>query len=217
MQIGFDDPVWGARNNPMLEANVGALIAAWRELPAPVIHIHHDSVASNGTLQRGAAGNGAKPQAKPLSTERVYRKQVNSAFIGTGLERELRQIGVDTLFIVGLTTNHCISSTARMAGNLGFETFVVADATATFDRAALNGALRRADDVHAAALSDLQDEFADIVETSSVFAAMSASLALVGLDAMQWETRLYSSALIIECQASHLRTEAEEHVPTSGG
>ena len=160
MQLGFDDPAWGPRNNPGAEANVAALIAAWRAASAPVIHVHHDSPDPSGRLQRGAPGNAAKPEAQPRASEAVYRKAVNSAFIGTSLEADLRAMGVRALAIVGLTTNHCISTTARMASNLGFETFVAADATATFDRAHLDGQVRPAEDVHRAALSDLQDEFA---------------------------------------------------------
>lgn len=171
MQIGFDDPAWGPRNNPILEANVAALIAAWRVLALPVIHVHHDSPTPCGRMRPGTPGNAAKHQAKPLATEKVHRKRVNSAFIGTSLEADLAHLGVKAVFIAGLTTNHCISTTARMAGNLGFDTFVIADATATFDRAALDGTLRRAADVHAAALSDLQGEFAEIVETKTVLAA----------------------------------------------
>jgi nicotinamidase-related amidase len=98
---------------------------------------------------------------------------VNSAFIGTNLEADLRTLGIETLVLVGLTTNHCVSTTARMAGNLGFETMVVADATATFDRANLDGTMRRAEDVHQAALSDLRDEFAQIVTTKWLLAALS--------------------------------------------
>jgi nicotinamidase-related amidase len=55
-----------------------------------------------------------------------------------------------------------------MAGNLGFKTLVVSDATASFARPALDGKLRAAEDVHSAALSDLHGEFATVVETAEV-------------------------------------------------
>jgi predicted metalloendopeptidase/nicotinamidase-related amidase len=172
VQVGFDDPAWGPRNNPQAEANIAALIAAWRVARAPVIHVVHDSPASIGLLRPGTPGNAAKPEAQPRGGERVYRKTVNSAFIGTCLDADLRALGIGALVIVGLTTNHCVSTTARMAGNLGFETFVVADATATFDRANRDGTVRQAAEVHEAALSDLRDEFARIVETQWAIAAM---------------------------------------------
>lgn len=173
MQLGFDAPTWGPRNNPDAEAKVAALIAAWREAGAPVIHVHHDSPDRSGHFRRGAPGHAVKAEARPESGERIYRKAVNSAFIGTSLETDLRRAGIGRLAIVGLTTNHCISTTARMAGNLGFETFVVADATAAFDRADLDGVIRPAAEVHAGALSDLQDEFARIVDTKWLVAALS--------------------------------------------
>jgi nicotinamidase-related amidase len=114
-----------------------------------------------------------KPEARPLAHERVLRKTVNSAFIGTALEIDLRALDIGALAIVGLTTNHCISTTARMASNLGFLTIVAADATATFDRVGLNGQLRLANDVHNAALSDLQDEFADVVDSHWLINALN--------------------------------------------
>lgn len=178
MQLAFDDPCWGVRNNLKAEANVAALLAAWRRARAPVLHVHHDSQSPSSPLRPGTPGNGVKPQAWPLPGERVYRKRVNSAFIGTSLEADLRAMGapdaLPALTIVGLTTNHCVSTTARMAGNLGFDTFVVADATAAFARANLDGRYRSADDVHHAALSDLQDEFAQVVNTWAVLAALAA-------------------------------------------
>ena len=173
MQKGFDDPAWGRRNNPEAETKVSALIAAWRAAKAPVIHVHHDSPSPSGLLRSGTPGHAVKREALPLPGERVLRKTVNSAFIGTRLEAELRAMGVRSLAVVGLTTNHCVSTTARMAGNLGFKTFVAADATATFDRAGVNGEIRLAEDVHNAALSDLQDEFAEIVDTDAVLAALA--------------------------------------------
>ncbi len=178
MQSGFDDPAWGPRNNPGAEAIVAALIAAWRAANAPVIHVHHDSQGVAGRFRPGAPGNAVKPEARPLANERVFRKTVNSAFIGTRLEDELRAMDVRALAVVGLTTNHCISTTVRMAGNLGFESFVASDATATFDRIGLNGKIRLAEDVHTAALSDLHSEFAEIVEGRWLIDALKAAVKL---------------------------------------
>lgn len=174
MQTGFDDPVWGPRNNLAAEANVAALLCAWRALSRPVIHVHHDSAEPASVLRHGAPGNAPKPEALPLAGERVYRKRVNNAFLGTGLEADLRALGVRRLAIVGLTTNHCVSTTARMAGNLGFGAFVLADATAAFARAHIDGRMRPAEEVHDAALSDLHGEFAQIVDTQAVLAALAA-------------------------------------------
>ena len=168
VQQGFEDPSWGPRNNPGAEGQIAVLLDAWRARGAPVLHVFHDSRTPGSTLAAGSAGNAPKPVARPEPGEPVYRKHVNSAFIGTSLEADLRQAAIDTLVIVGLTTNHCVSTTARMAGNLGFQTIVVSDATATFDRKTVDGTNRRAEDVHAAALSDLNEEFARILDTAAV-------------------------------------------------
>jgi len=175
MQLGFDDPAWGPRNNPQAEFNVAALIAACRAVGTLVVHVHHDSPDPAGHFRRGMPGRAAKPEARPQPCEWVYRKTVNSAFIGTSLDADLHALGISTLAIVGLTTNHCVSTTARMAGNLGYETFVVADATAAFDRANLDGTIRPAADVHSNALSDLQGEFARIVDTRWLIAALAGA------------------------------------------
>lgn len=173
VQRGFDDPAWGPRNNPGAEANVARLIAAWRGAGAPVVHVHHDSPDPAGRFRLGGPGHAPKPEAEPAPGEAVYRKRVNSAFIGTGLEADLRRDGIDTLVIVGLTTNHCVSTTARMAGNLDFRTLVVADAAAAFERPGMDGRRWPAEAVHDAALSDLRDEFAQVVDTAAVLAALT--------------------------------------------
>lgn len=172
VQQGFLDPSWGPRNNPDAEANIARLLAAWRLDGRPVRHVHHSSGSSAETFYKGTPGYAPKPEAMPAPGEPIHVKEVNSGFIGTTLERELRTEGVDTLVVVGLTTNHCVSTTVRKAGNLGFTTFVIDDATATFDRAGLDGKTRLAADVHAAALSDLSDEFATIMRTDEVLSAM---------------------------------------------
>ncbi len=171
VQMGFDDPVWGQRNNPDAEAKIARIIAEWREAGRPVFHILHDSLSPQSPLRPGTAGNMPKPEAQPSEGERIYRKNVNSGFIGTTLEEDLRAQGIEVLVVVGLTTNHCVSTTVRMAGNLGFETYLVSDATATFDRTGIDGRNRPAAEVHAAALSDLQDEFATLIETAALLQA----------------------------------------------
>jgi nicotinamidase-related amidase len=173
VQCGFDDPAWGARNNLACESTIARLLAIWRVNGWRVIHIHHDSPHPSGYLRSDAAGHAPKPEALPLIGETIYVKRVNSAFIGTTLEEDLRALGVMTLVLVGLTTNHCISTTARMAGNLGFETFVLSDATATFDRATIDGTIRVAEQVHQGALSDLHGEFSQVVTSDWMIAEMT--------------------------------------------
>jgi nicotinamidase-related amidase len=70
-------------------------------------------------------------------------------------------------------TNNSVEATARMAGNLGFTTIVVSDATATFARPDFNGVLRSAEEVHAMSLANLQDEYAAIMTTAEVLAALA--------------------------------------------
>jgi nicotinamidase-related amidase len=168
VQQAFLDPRYGERNNPQAESNIARLLAAWRNSGRPIRHIVHDSVEPDSLLRPDRPGNAIQAIATPKAGEPVYRKHVNSAFIGTKLESDLHHDGIDTVVIVGLTTNHCVSTTARMAGNLGFKTLVVSDATASFARAALDGTLRPAESVHSAALSDLHGEFATVIDAAKL-------------------------------------------------
>lgn len=172
VQQGFDDPCWGRRNNPHLEARVAELLWAWRATGRPVVHVRHMSTEPASPLRPGQPGNAFKPATAPVPREPVVEKRVHSAFIGTPLETHLRRAGCKGLTIVGLTTNHCVSSTARMAANLGFATWVVSDATATFDRLGPEGVLHPAEQVHAVALSDLHGEFASVVDTRAAIASL---------------------------------------------
>lgn len=170
-QKGFDSPKWGTRNNPQAESNMSALLGIWRQTARPVIHVRHMSTEPDSPLRPGQPGNDFKDSVAPIEGEHVEEKNVNSAFIGTGLEQYLRQNRFDTIVIVGLTTDHCVSTSTRMAGNLGFRTFVVADATATFDRKGHDGSHYAADNVHAYALASLQNEFASVVSTQDILTA----------------------------------------------
>ena len=111
VQNGFDEPCWGRRNNPEMEARIVELLDAWRASKRPVIHAKHMSVDPASPLRPGQAGNDFKIRMTPLPGEYVVEKRVNSCFIGTALEAELRRRCHDTLVIVGMTTNHCVSTT----------------------------------------------------------------------------------------------------------
>jgi nicotinamidase-related amidase len=173
-QKGFDDAKWGPRNNPNAELCIAGLIGRWRAKGWPIIHVAHDSTEPTSPLRPGQPGNQFKPEAIPVSGETIYRKSVNSAFIGTTMEEDLRTWGIGALVLIGFTTNHCISTTARMAGNFGFRTYVVSDATVTFDRPGLDGIIRPAHEVHVSALSDLNGEFALVINAATACALVGA-------------------------------------------
>ena len=156
------------RNNPALEANIARLQRAWRGTGRPLIHVEHLSRLPDSPLRPHQPGCEIKDEVRPLPGERVVQKSVNSAFIGTDLEAELRRRGYTTLVITGMQTNLCVSTTARMAGNLGFKTYVVSDATATFDNVGPDGTRYGAELLHNVALADLHGEFATVVDTATI-------------------------------------------------
>ncbi len=171
VQQGFDDPKWGRRNNPNAETNISRLISLWRSERRPVIHIQHCSVEPGSPLRPELPGCEFKPEVKPIEDEPVFKKTVNSAFIGTELESYLRDNGIEHIVIVGLTTDHCVSTTTRMAGNLGFKALLVSDATATFDRKGPDGKEYMAEDIHAIHIASLNGEFCNITTTDSLTSA----------------------------------------------
>jgi nicotinamidase-related amidase len=160
----------GPRNNPTAESHIAQLLALWRRGNRPIIHIRHDSTSCESAYRPGQDGNHFKPEVAPLSGETVIPKKTNSAFIGTGLDGYLRERGLDTLVVTGVSTNNSVEATVRMAGNLGFRTYVVADACFTFARNDFNGRLRSADEVHSMSLANLHEEYCTVVDTATVLA-----------------------------------------------
>jgi nicotinamidase-related amidase len=172
VQQAFEDPAWGPRNNPQAEGNLRRLLAAFRTAGLPVIHVKHDSTEPDSTLRPECPGNALMRGMEPVGDEPLFGKTVNSAFIGTGLEAHLRSRGIEGLVIGGFITNHCVSTTARMAGNLGFRTVVVADACATFDFRDADGVIP-AETMHRIGLAELRSEFAEILNADDVLARLA--------------------------------------------
>jgi len=173
IQRAIDHPSWGQRNNLDAERNVSALLQAWRTSQRPIYHIRHDSTEPASHYRPGQPGNEFKPEVQPLPGETVIAKQTNSAFIGTGLEARLRAARQTLLIVTGVITNNSVESTVRMAGNLGFNTFLVEDACFTFARKDWTGTLRAAWEVHAMSLANLDSEYCIVTRTAEVLAASS--------------------------------------------
>lgn len=168
VQKGLDEAPPGSRNNPEAEANISALLNAWRKQGRPIIHIRHCSVEPDSPLRPELPGNAYKDEVQPLPGEREFTKSVNSAFIGTDLEQYLRSNRISALVIVGLTTDHCVSTTTRTASDLGFDVTLVSDATATFERIGYDGVHYSAEDIHRINLVSLDGEFCAIRSTAEV-------------------------------------------------
>ena len=175
VQRGFrDQTYWGGnRSTPELEENIEMLLARFRNAHLPVIHVKHNSTIPTSPLHPSNCGNEIEAYAQPLTTngEVLLHKTVNSAFIGTDLEQRLRDLQASTVIIVGLTTNHCCETTARMAANLGFNVLFVRDATATFDRR-FQGKVIGSTDLHFNTLMNLNEEFATIVTAQEIIDAI---------------------------------------------
>ncbi|WP_298610357.1 cysteine hydrolase family protein [uncultured Thiothrix sp.] len=156
------------RNNPEAENQIQSLLAAWRQRQWPIIHLRHISREATSVFRPGQAGAAFQAEFEPLSQEQVFEKNRPDAFSNTGIERWLHVRELRHLAIVGVSTNNSVEASARSAGNLGFITYVVADACFTFPKVDYQGILRSADEVHAMSLANLAGEYAEIITTSDL-------------------------------------------------
>lgn len=168
VQKAIDHPSWGQRNNPEAEANIERLLGKWRSTQRPIVHVRHMSTEPDSPYRPGQEGCDFKNGVFPRKGEKVIDKQVNCAFIGTDLEQWLRDKDYQTLVITGVITNNSVEATVRVAGNLRFDTYVVSDATATFDKLDLDQHLHPAERVHALSLANMHKEYATVIDTDTL-------------------------------------------------
>jgi nicotinamidase-related amidase len=169
VQTAFDDLAYwsptGRRNNPDCEHNVAALIGAWRAADRPLVYVRHDSDEPDSPLRPDRSGNALREFVSG-EPDLLVSKQVNSAFYGEpDLHAWLQERGIGRLAICGVTTNHCVETTARMGANLGYDVLFALDATHTFDRLGPDGTLVTADELARATAASLHGEFATVVRT----------------------------------------------------
>lgn len=175
MQKGMANTPANSRNNPQAEENIAQLLQAWRAANAHVVHVRHISRSPDSPFAPGQSGVEFQQALQPLRHEHVVEKNVPDAFINTALERWLRVREVNRIVLVGVSTNNSVEASARTAGNLGFDTVVVLDATFAFAMTDYAGRLRSADEVHAMSLANLSGEYATIMDTREVLARLKKS------------------------------------------
>lgn len=171
VQEGFDDPSFmGKRNNPAADHNIEAIIKTWEKAKRPIVVVQHNSVSSGSVLNPSKPGNSLKPYVKSVKPDLAVSKSVNSAFYGTpDLDQWLKSSDIHQIVIIGIQTNMCCETTARMAGNLGYEVIFVPDAMHTFDATGPDGVVISADEITRATVASLFDgEFAKIASTQEI-------------------------------------------------
>lgn len=171
VQEGFDDESFmGKRNNPDADRNIEAIIKTWEKSRRPIVVVQHNSVSSGSVLHPSKPGNSLKPYVKSVKPDLAVTKSVNSAFYGTpDLDQWLKSSDIHQIVIIGIQTNMCCETTARMAGNLGYEVIFVPDAMHTFDATGPDGVVISADEITRATVASLFDgEFAKIASTEEI-------------------------------------------------
>lgn len=176
-QKAIDDPKWSRRNNPDAEDKAAKLLALWREAGRPIVHIQHLSTDPHSPYRPAQPGCDFKDLLAPGPGEIVIQKRTNNAFIDTGLEATLRGFGIEELVIAGVLLHNSVDATVRMAGNLGFRTWLVEDATASTDLTDLQGRLWAAEDVHAVSLAQLNGEYTRVVRSEPFLAGLQTLVA----------------------------------------
>lgn len=174
VQQGFDDPRWGRRNNRDADHNIRRLHGTFGIAGHLVVHVRHDSLDPGSPLHPSQSGNALKNYLR-AGPDLLVTKGVNSSFHGTpDLHRWLTAQHVRSLVVAGITTNHCCETTARVAGNLGYDVWFALDATHTFDRKGPDGTLLSADQLAQATAVNLHGEFAQVLSTDAVIATLGA-------------------------------------------
>jgi len=165
-----DEAYWGGnRNNQNAEEISSQIIAKWREINEQIIHVRHSSTNANSKLHKDSKGFQFHPSCLPIEGEIVLTKSVNSCFIGTPLKQLLDERNCSTVVIIGVTTDHCVSTTVRMAANYGYNVLLISDATATFDKVGVMDSLYDSELIHQISLASLKDEFATILSSDQLF------------------------------------------------
>lgn len=175
VQKGINDTAYyggptGRRNNLDAEGNIISILTKWRTSDRKVAFTKHDSIEDGSPLKLSLESGQQLGGMETADGDIVVEKSVNSGFIGTSLELELRRAGIQRLLVVGYFTNVCVETTVRMAGNMGFDTYLVHDACATMNSIGHDGHDYDPDLVHNMAIAGLHGEFCTAITTKDALA-----------------------------------------------
>jgi nicotinamidase-related amidase len=143
-------------------ANIARLLGKARADGGRIVHVQHRGRAG-GAFDPATRAFAIADEAAPGPGETVVEKPLPNSFAGTTLNETLASMGVKRLVLAGFMTHMCVSSTARAALDLGYQTTVVADACATRDLPAAGGDIAAAD-LHRAELAALADRFSIVCD-----------------------------------------------------
>lgn len=144
-------------------ANIARLLAKARAEGGRIVHVQHRGRAG-GAFDPATRAFAIADEAASKAGETVVEKPLPNSFAGTTLHETLSSVGAKRLVLAGFMTHMCVSSTARAALDLGYQTTVAADACATRDLPAAGGDISAAD-LHRAELAALADRFSIVCDT----------------------------------------------------
>lgn len=149
--------------------NAGKLLRTFRENGLEVIHTRIQSLTADGRdrspghkrLGLHAAPGSREAEflapVRPIEGEIVINKTASGVFSSTNLDYVLRNLGIRALFVAGVYTNECVSTTVRDGSDLGFHMTLIQDACATVTPELQNATVRT-----------LRDRYARVMRTGAV-------------------------------------------------
>lgn len=156
--------------------NIGRLQNTFRDLKLEVIHTRIQSMTKDGRDRSVGhkrlnlhAAPGSKeaeflPEVAPKGDEIIINKTASGVFNATNAEFILRNMGIDCLYVCGVYTNECVSTTVRDACDRGFNTTLINDGCATVTP-----------DLHNATIATIKDRYARVLTTDEVIKEIKAS------------------------------------------
>lgn len=158
-----------ARLHHVVLPNVRRLQDAFRDLKLEVLHTRIQSLTRDGRDRSVGhkrlglhAAPGSKeaeflPEVAPKGDEIIINKTASGVFNSTNTEYILRNMGIDSLYVCGVYTNECVSTTVRDACDRGFFTTLINDACATVTP-----------ELHNATISTLKDRYSRVLSSEEV-------------------------------------------------